>query len=122
MISFARHLPHFATIFSVREGTCSNDVLGIEGTNEYGLSACCPSECNQCGGKGCGTSGLPKYTYQSCCVGAVVHTFEHCENKKTAPCAIVGESGGRDEAGRFQVAAPLSVVLRKRNNKNVLCA
>ncbi|CAM9743359.1 unnamed protein product [Scytosiphon promiscuus] len=70
-------------------GTCESlAVFGIEGTNDSG-SVCCPYECGQCGGAGCGdTDEDYGYTNEDCCINGVLRTKPFCYEHGVPPCVI----------------------------------
>lgn len=68
--------------------TCVNGLAGIDGSNLAGDIVCCPVECSQCGGRDCGSSGVPNYTNMECCVNGVVHNQGKCADTGEAPCII----------------------------------
>lgn len=47
--------------------TCSNGVPGIDGSNEVG-AVCCPLQCHQCGGIGCGSNRDWGFGNKECCI------------------------------------------------------
>lgn len=83
---------HNQTYSRCADGVCSNGVVGIDGTDDDGVTVCCPIGCGQCGGDGCDTSGEPEYGEESCCIPGVVNSTELCSSSETSPCVITGES------------------------------
>ena len=70
--------------------TCSNGVVGYEGSNDNGI-ACCPLECTKCGGTGCGTVGAAAgLDSTACCVNGVLNNQELCSVAGEAPCEVDG--------------------------------
>ena len=83
--------PFLTCQFKTVDGqTCSNGLVGFEGTNDNG-SACCPIGCGQCGGAGCGAVGRDEgLDNTDCCINGVLNNQELCSVTGTAPCVIDG--------------------------------
>eukprot|EP00903_Cladosiphon_okamuranus_P007826 g7572.t1 len=70
--------------------TCTNDFVGIEGSN----GACCVAGCGQCGGVGCSRFGNEiGLTADDCCSTEIVDEGKPCYLAGAAPCFIDGSSG-----------------------------
>ena len=93
-------LPFSSPTWSVEEPMCTKDVVGIVGKNDNG-SACCPTGCGQCGGRGCASAGAKEHLDNTdCCVNGVLHNQELCSETGVAPCIIdPGETPFTTSAG-----------------------
>lgn len=69
---------------------CGNGMAGYEDDD-----VCCPTECGQCGGAGCSTSGAAAgLGSDSCCYSGVKESKEDCEVTLSPPC-VMGEMYSR---------------------------
>ncbi len=68
-----------------------DEIEGILGENDEGV-VCCPLECGQCGGPGCGKAGDGN---KACCVNGVLQNQPHCMVEGAAPCVFDRFSGER---------------------------
>jgi len=57
------------------------ELAGIKGENDNGV-VCCPPECGQCGGAGCGKADGGN---KACCINGVLQNQPHCY-VEDAPC------------------------------------
>ncbi|CAM9476653.1 unnamed protein product [Ectocarpus sp. 12 AP-2014] len=60
---------------------CTNGVPGVESA---GGEVCCPADCGQCGGVGCGEFG------EDCCITEIMDYGYPCSETGTAPCYLDG--------------------------------
>ncbi|CAM9675201.1 unnamed protein product, partial [Ectocarpus fasciculatus] len=62
---------------------CTNGVPGVESA---GGEVCCPADCGQCGGVGCGEGGAG----DDCCTTEIMDYGYPCSETGTAPCYLDG--------------------------------
>ncbi|CAM9224565.1 unnamed protein product [Choristocarpus tenellus] len=69
---------------SVSNSTCpGTDVAGLRDPVE---DVCCPAECGECGGEGCGR--IPGTTANECCASNIMMARVLCSESGEAPCII----------------------------------
>ena len=69
-------------------GKCINGFPGIDGKDMNGVDVCCPLECNQCGGVGCGSNGERGFGNKECCINGILNNQQNCSVSGAAPCII----------------------------------